>query len=271
MGSWLERLKEHAREHPGAAASLCLHLLLFAIILGLLPSFWSKENTPLPPSVAIEMVPIKNETNIKPKEEVKKTDEKEDEKKKPKPVNAAPIEKPEEKLPEKPKPKPEPKKEAPKPKPKEEKKPEKKPKKEKPKVDPFDAVMKSVDQIKKKDPDQKKQEAPYDASKAPSITQMNLIVGTIKKQVEPHWDIPAGARDAQDMVVTLSFKIDRSGNVSDVKIVDTDRYRSDQVFQVFADSAVRAVLASAPLKDLPLPYYDAWSEIVMKFDPKNMF
>jgi colicin import membrane protein len=46
---------------------------------------------------------------------------------------------------------------------------------------------------------------------------------------------------------------------------------SSALFQIAAESAVRAVQTCAPFKFLPAAKYDAWKEIEINFDPREMF
>jgi len=46
---------------------------------------------------------------------------------------------------------------------------------------------------------------------------------------------------------------------------------SNALFQVAAESAVRAVQRCAPFNFLPVAKYDAWKEVEINFDPRDMF
>ena len=43
-----------------------------------------------------------------------------------------------------------------------------------------------------------------------------------------------------------------------------------QTQQVLMGGARRAVLRSAPFKNLPRDKYDAWSEVIVNFDPSEL-
>jgi hypothetical protein len=74
--------------------------------------------------------------------------------------------------------------------------------------------------------------------------------------------------EAKDLIVVLQFGLNRDGSVAAVPIV-TNR-GSNPLFQVAVDSAQRAVLKCQPYR-LPVSKYEAWSEVEVKFDPKEMF
>ena len=48
------------------------------------------------------------------------------------------------------------------------------------------------------------------------------------------------------------------------------RYLSDGAFKAAADSAIRAVHKSSPLKNLPADKYGSWKEFEINFDPKDL-
>jgi TonB family protein len=95
----------------------------------------------------------------------------------------------------------------------------------------------------------------------------------IRSQISKCWSVPAGAKNAQDLQVTLRVQLDQTGMVVDVQIADesTARYSSgDTFFRAAADSAMRAVRQCSPLRNLPPEKYDTWRDIIMTFDPKEM-
>ena len=46
---------------------------------------------------------------------------------------------------------------------------------------------------------------------------------------------------------------------------------SHPAFQVAAESALRAVRNCAPYTFLPVAKYDAWKDVIVDFDPRDMF
>src|SRR5262249_46343504 len=92
----------------------------------------------------------------------------------------------------------------------------------------------------------------------------------IREQVEQCWNVPAGARDATDLIVEIRVLLNRDGSVLDARIVDTTRAASDTFYRTAAESARRAVLLCSPLRNLPPDRYDAWRDITLRFDPKEM-
>ncbi len=95
----------------------------------------------------------------------------------------------------------------------------------------------------------------------------------IKQQIMRNWTFNAGAKAAQDIVVSLKISVAKDGSVRNVKIDNMIRYSSDSFFRAMVDSAVRAVRKTSPLRNLPIEKYDVkdgWREMVINFDPSEM-
>lgn len=208
---------------------------------------------------------------------------------------AVALPKPKPKLAEKPKPKPKPKvKPKPKPKPKQRARrprPKSKPKPP-PKRNDFASVLKTVDKLKKAPPvktkarakkskpapDFQKQVAEALKRNRPrtprldSAISMSQLGATIRRQIEACWSMPAGARDAREMTMEIRIFMNPDGRVRRAAIIDSRRASRDPFYRAMAESALRAVLnpRCQPLR-LPLDEYDAWREIVLNFDPRDMY
>jgi outer membrane biosynthesis protein TonB len=270
--------------------SILLHIALFLVIFFGLPTFFEKHITD-EPVITVEILPISELTNVKPAHKEKPADKPKADttpKNQPKPALPEPVKesKPVE-TPKEAEPKAEIKKAEVKPeqKPKEVKKEEKKDKKKK-EDDSFASVLKSVEKMKPAEktetkPDDKEdfssvedmlsnaKEEKYNPSIPLSVTEKDAI----KQQIMQNWTVLAGAKDAASMVVTLHISLGKDGSVTDIKITNQAHYNSDPVFKATADSAVRAVYKSSPLKNLPVEKYDSrdgWSEMDINFDPSEM-
>ena len=195
----------------------------------------------------------------------------------------------------KPKPKPKPKPEAkPKPRPKAPPqlaavKPQRKPKP----PDPFASVLKTVEKLKrrppaprKKDDDKKKKAAkpesfeqrisrvlttpalPHDATRPLTISEIDVV----RQQIAGCWNLPAGAKEAEDLVIEIWVAMNPDGTVREARIQDQGRLRTDGFFRAAAESALRAVLnpRCSPLK-LPRQRYEQWQTMTLSFNPREMF
>ncbi|HXP31350.1 MAG TPA: energy transducer TonB, partial [Stellaceae bacterium] len=174
--------------------------------------------------------------------------------------------------------KPEPKPEPPKPleKPQPPKPPQPKPK---PDDSSFDALLKNLAKqpAAPSDAPPQKQVAAAPAARPSSqpIAPLGAQITTseidlVKRQIEACWNVPAGARDAKDLLPEFRVYMNADGTVREAQLLNRERL-SDPFFQAAADSAQRALLnpRCQPLK-LPPDKYDQWQTFTITFDPKDI-
>lgn len=91
------------------------------------------------------------------------------------------------------------------------------------------------------------------------------------QQIERCWVVPAGARDADNLIIEIKAVVNPDGTVRQATIVDTGRYGADQTFRAAADSARRAVLnpTCSPLH-VPPDKYEQWHNLDLFFNPKDV-
>ena len=96
-------------------------------------------------------------------------------------------------------------------------------------------------------------------------------VDLIRQQISRCWNVPAGARDARDLVVEIRVVVDRDGTVEQATIVDQARLGGDPTFRAAAESARRAFFnpQCRPLH-LPAEKYAIWKDLVVDFSPKDV-
>jgi hypothetical protein len=97
-------------------------------------------------------------------------------------------------------------------------------------------------------------------------------VDAIRQQIKRCWNVPAGAKDAQDLVIEVALVMNPDATVRDARVIDAARMKSDPFYRAAAESARRAVLNPKcnPLK-LPSEKYREWQQITLTFNPKDMF
>jgi len=124
-----------------------------------------------------------------------------------------------------------------------------------------------------KDKPEKTQPAPQEKvvqNQAPldAVATMSEI-DAIRHRIEQCWVIPAGARDADKLVVSIRVWVNPDGQVRDARILDQGRL-SEPFFRTAAESALRAVL-NPRCSPLPIPpkKYDQFKEMVLDFNPKR--
>lgn len=275
--------------------SSIFHIVLLVVIMVGLPIF--RPNTEIiPEAIPIEIATVADKSSTdkaparadieKPKAEEKKPEEKP--KPAPAPTNTAEappkpaLEKP--KPVEKPKPAetkpddlpdPDKKKLAEKPKP-QEKKPEKKPEVQQEQKDAFNSVLKNLMQTEPV-AGEKKMDAPQTGETPSPMASLsdrlavNEITARLSRQLSQCWNVLAGAKYAENQVVTVRITVNQDRTVRDAKVLDQMRYSTDSYFRAAADNAVRAIHHPycTPL-DLPTDKYDLWKVIDFNFDPSMM-
>jgi len=98
-----------------------------------------------------------------------------------------------------------------------------------------------------------------------SQSEMDALRG----QVQRCWNIPAGAADAENLRVSVKFKLDRSGALEGSPEIIAGGGAAG-VERAAAEAARRAVSRCAPYT-LPAEKYEAWADVIVNFDPSEMF
>jgi len=288
----------------GLVYSIILHAIIIVVILFGLPRFFdSHKHNEI--SISMDILPIKDSSNVpniakkkpvnnKPDEAktiVKAARDKPEDKAVPK-ENKEIVKKEPEKTKEEPK-KEEIKKEKIKPeepkKPEPKKEPEKnKETKEKPKVtkqeDDLDYLQKSLEDNadKKTDKATKNNKANigqdnsdktsksdiFDPSKDLSISEHD----NIKRQIQDMWELTrfSGSKDAEKMTVTLKVTIEKDGTVTAVKHVGGNDNGNKAVYNIVVETAILAVQKASPIQNLNQNNYNAWHQLEMNFDPREL-
>lgn len=99
------------------------------------------------------------------------------------------------------------------------------------------------------------------------LTQSEM--DALRGQVQRCWNIPAGAADAQNLRVSVQFRLDQSGALEGSPQIISGG-GSSGVERAAAEAARRAVSRCAPYT-LPTDKYDAWADVIVNFDPSEMF
>ena len=98
-----------------------------------------------------------------------------------------------------------------------------------------------------------------------SQSEMDALRG----QIQRFWNIIPGLADGGDIRITVSMQLDRAGNIVGQPDVSATG-GSQSTRQTLAGSARRAVLRAQPF-ELPADKYDTWSQVIVNFDPSQLF
>jgi outer membrane biosynthesis protein TonB len=91
----------------------------------------------------------------------------------------------------------------------------------------------------------------------------------LRQQIQKCWNPPFGVADAQGLRVTVKMRLTPTGEIEGRPEVVSGG-GADGVGRAAADSARRAVIVCSPYQ-LPADKYDAWQDVVVNFDPSQLF
>lgn len=105
-----------------------------------------------------------------------------------------------------------------------------------------------------------------------TIRQRANLIDMIRSQITPCWNPPVPEQRSGDVTVVLRIRLDRAGAVAGSPRVSriNGRTKTNEAYaNALAGSVRRAVLRCSPLK-LPPELYDAWANVELNFDPKDI-
>jgi len=103
-----------------------------------------------------------------------------------------------------------------------------------------------------------------------TASENDALINSIRQQLYPCWNVPAGARDAKELSVRIKASLNPDGTVRQAAIADQARM-TDPLVRAAAESARRAFgdPRCTPLK-LPSDKYEVWKDLDVTFDPKEL-
>jgi outer membrane biosynthesis protein TonB len=111
------------------------------------------------------------------------------------------------------------------------------------------------------------------ASQAPSLSNRLTISeeDLLRRQIQQCWNMPVGARDAQNLIVEVIITVNPDRTVQNAEVVDKSRMATDSFYRAAGEAALRALYSPkcSPL-ELPADKYDQWKQIDFTFDPRDM-
>ncbi|MBM10406.1 MAG: hypothetical protein CMF69_12730 [Magnetovibrio sp.] len=108
----------------------------------------------------------------------------------------------------------------------------------------------------------------HNSSQPLSMSEIDLV----RRQIGLCWNLPAGAKGAKDLRISIHVIMNRDGTVREAKVIDARRMASDSFFRITAEAARRAVLnpKCQPFR-LPSNKYEKWQTMLLTFDPRDMY
>ncbi len=142
-------------------------------------------------------------------------------------------------------------------------------KNKKEKNDDFTSVLRAVQELRKEQPDEGQEKAFKSDHISDKLTISEL--DALRQQIQKCWNIPAGARNLEDMIVEIDVIMNEDSTVEEARIKNKALMLSDSFFRTVAESARRAMYAPdcTPLK-LPTGKYEEWKNFTITFNPKEI-
>ena len=101
-----------------------------------------------------------------------------------------------------------------------------------------------------------------------SASEIDAIAAALNNQFRGCWNLMAGARNAEDIIVKINLVLRPDRSVQSARIVDQWRYNQDSFYRAAADEAMRAVRhPNCEVLDLPADKYDLWKNLTFNFNP----
>ncbi len=127
-------------------------------------------------------------------------------------------------------------------------------------------------------PDNPQQQAPLTSPESGKSSPLSRFarqvvssgeMNALRSQLAACWNIPAGAKYAENLVVEVRIFVNPDRTVNSAHVLNPNN--RDPFFRTAAESAIRAVYSPQcnPL-NLPPSKYDQWKTIVVRFDPREM-
>jgi outer membrane biosynthesis protein TonB len=102
-----------------------------------------------------------------------------------------------------------------------------------------------------------------------AVTLSQNELDALRARLRECWNVPVGVAEARDLIVTVRIQFKQDGSLqTDPRLMNSG---SHPAFQVAAESAMRAVRTCAPYSFLPVAKYEAWKDVIVDFDPRDMF
>ena len=93
----------------------------------------------------------------------------------------------------------------------------------------------------------------------------------LRAQIFGCWSVPLGLPFDQSLLVRIKLELKRDGTILKSEILDHERMNmpGQKFYKILAESALRAVRICQPLK-VPPTGYEKWKNIQLNFDPTEM-
>lgn len=101
-----------------------------------------------------------------------------------------------------------------------------------------------------------------------SATLSQTEIDALRARLMQLWNPPAGAANPEELIVTVRIRLNVDGTLNGPPMVVTSG--SSPFFMTARDSAIRAIFRGQPFDMLRPEKYEAWKDIEVTFDPREM-
>jgi len=127
----------------------------------------------------------------------------------------------------------------------------------------------AVQALLDKTPDLPEPTSPKPLANLPPGERMSLSeIDSFRAQIRACWSVPAGAKNAENLLVRVRVQLDPLGRPIAKKIINRAQL-TDSFFLSAAESVLRAIERCQPYK-MPPEKYESWREMELNFDPSKM-
>ncbi|WP_162140969.1 type VI secretion system-associated protein TagO [Fodinicurvata sediminis] len=134
--------------------------------------------------------------------------------------------------------------------------------------DRLSSILKNIEEMEQQ---KAKQSSSAEDHNLSSMEPTQKLAETIQAQIARCWRIDAGAQRAEDLVVPIRVQLARDGSLRRTpEIQNTSRMNNDRYYRKAAENARRAISECQPF-DLPSEDYALWSDMILNFNPREMF
>lgn len=105
-----------------------------------------------------------------------------------------------------------------------------------------------------------------------SIRQRTNLADMIRSQITPCWNPPQAEDNSGHVTIVMRIRLGRDGGVLGTPALSRiggQTAANGAYANALAGSVRRAILRCAPLK-LPPELYDAWADVELNFDPRDI-
>ncbi|MDK4732629.1 hypothetical protein [Rhizobium sp. CNPSo 3490] len=115
------------------------------------------------------------------------------------------------------------------------------------------------------------QEASLGAKKSNGGSKLSMSeMDALKSAIAGNWTVIPGMEGMSDVRIKVHMNLDQDGNIVGEPEVEAVGGDNESTRRALAGGAYRAIMKSAPFSSLPKDKYDAWSEVVVNFDPSDL-